>query len=350
MKTKTTLFLLHFIFIVKINFAGVSCGTHARGMYVDCMANIITEHSNGNSSPWIKLINYAHHNCFSYVALFGLDQGIMGNATLENVLSDMVNVFHNAGISVGAVGSSSTFFNDNFMREPHWTDPIDYYQYAQYFSTDQINVLRSITNPDNNSSFSTKATAEIAKTHLRTFIDYNSTHSGKIDVLSLEYEYWNLPDNSTNPTTCDRKAEYQNHKNILTAMQIIKSGSAYPLIVEDYLADFNNTLLTTPGTCQVTETTQVDELDWLEDRILLTTYNAYTTNLFTRNCKRLQLIGTYGKTGSEIWPLFSAETYATATPSYPWVQNFCNANPGYPWESFLGGFLMNNSTNGLEIV
>lgn len=127
MKTKTTLFLLHFIFIVKINFAGVSCGTHARGMYVDCMANIITEHSNGNSSPWIKLINYAHHNCFSYVALFGLDQGIMGNATLENVLSDMVNVFHNAGISVGAVGSSSTFFNDNFMREPHWTDPIDYY-------------------------------------------------------------------------------------------------------------------------------------------------------------------------------------------------------------------------------
>lgn len=152
-------------------------------------------------------------------------------------------------------------------------------------------MLKSITNVNPESSFSVKATAEIAKFQLHTFVDYNSTHAGKIDVLSLEYEYWNLPDNSTNPTTCDRAAEYQNHKNILTAMQIIKDNSTYPLLVEDYLADFSNTLLTASGPCQVTETTQVEELDWLSDRILLTTYNAYTANLFTRNCKRLQLLG-----------------------------------------------------------
>lgn len=57
------------------------------------MVDIINEQNNGNSGPWLKLINYAHHNCMSYVALFGLDQGVMGNATLENVLSDMVVVF-----------------------------------------------------------------------------------------------------------------------------------------------------------------------------------------------------------------------------------------------------------------
>lgn len=104
-----TILLLSFLLISKITFAGVSCGTHDRGMYVDCMVDIINEQNNGNSGPWLKLINYAHHNCMSYVALFGLDQGVMGNATLENVLSDMVVVFHNAGIKVGAVGSASTF-------------------------------------------------------------------------------------------------------------------------------------------------------------------------------------------------------------------------------------------------
>ncbi|MBK6989137.1 MAG: T9SS type A sorting domain-containing protein [Bacteroidetes bacterium] len=345
-----TILLLSFLLISKITFAGVSCGTHDRVMYVDCMVDIINEQNNGNSGPWLKLINYAHHNCMSYVALFGLDQGVMGNATLENVLSDMVVVFHNAGIKVGAVGSASTFFNDNFRSMPHWTDPIDYSKYSEYFSTDETNVLKSITNVNPESSFSVKATAEIAKFQLHTFVDYNSTHAGKIDVLSLEYEYWNLPDNSTNPTTCDRAAEYQNHKNILTAMQIIKDNSTYPLLVEDYLADFSNTLLTASGPCQVTETTQVEELDWLSDRILLTTYNAYTANLFTRNCKRLQLLGSDTKSNTEIWPLFSAETNATITPSYPWVQNFCNAQPGNAWGGFLGGFLMGSPSNGLGKV
>ena len=345
-----TILLLSFLLISKITFAGVSCGTHDRGMYVDCMVDIINEQNNGNSGPWLKLINYAHHNCMSYVALFGLDQGVMGNATLENVLSDMVVVFHNAGIKVGAVGSASTFFNDNFRSMPHWTDPIDYSKYSEYFSTDETNVLKSITNVNPESSFSVKATAEIAKFQLHTFVDYNSTHAGKIDVLSLEYEYWNLPDNSTNPTTCDRAAEYQNHKNILTAMQIIKDNSTYPLLVEDYLADFSNTLLTASGPCQVTETTQVEELDWLSDRILLTTYNAYTANLFTRNCKRLQLLGSDTKSNTEIWPLFSAETNATITPSYPWVQNFCNAQPGNAWGGFLGGFLIGSPSNGLGKV
>ncbi len=345
-----TLLLLSFLFISNITFAGVSCGTHARGMYVDCMVDIITEANNGNGDPWTKLINYAHHNCFTYVALFGLDQGIMGNAALENVLSDMVNVFHNAGIKVGAVGSSSSFFNDNFMREPHWTNPVDYDKYSTYFNTDQINTLRNITNPDSGSSFSLKVRAEIVKFQLHTVFDYNSTHTGKIDVLSLEYEYWNLPANSTFPNTCQREAHYIIHKDILNAMQILKNASAYSLIVEDYLADFNNFLLTSPGPCQVTEATQVEELDWLSDRILLTTYNAYPFNLFTRNCKRLKLLGTDNKTGTEIWPLFSAETNATFNPAYPWVQNFCNAQPGNPWEPFLGSYLMANPSNGLEKV
>lgn len=299
MKTKTIL-LLFILFFTKSTFAGVSCGAHERGMYVDCMVDIITEQNNGNSGPWIKLINYAHHNCMSYVALFGLDQGILGNPALENILSDMVVTFHNAGIKVGAVGSSSTFFNDNFRRMPHWTDPIDYSKYGEYFNADEINVLSPITNVDRESNFSTKVTAEIAKFHIHTFIDYNSNHLGKIDVLSLEYEYWNLPDNSTNPTTCDRQAEYQNHKNILTVMQTVKNNSVYPLIVEDYLADFSNALLTAAGPCQVTETTQVEELDWLTDRVLLTSYNAYTSNLFTRNCKRLQLLGSDTKSNTEI--------------------------------------------------
>ncbi|MBK6989145.1 MAG: hypothetical protein IPH33_13490 [Bacteroidetes bacterium] len=69
----------------------------------------------------------------SYVALpFG--SRVMGNATLENVLSDMVVVFHNAGIKVALVGAS-TFLMTTPLGLIH-------VNIRGYFSTDETNVLQ----------------------------------------------------------------------------------------------------------------------------------------------------------------------------------------------------------------
>jgi hypothetical protein len=338
-------------------------------MYVDCAGDYIIEAYNGNTYHLDRLLDFAQSACFTHISLYRLDLlDILSDPNLALLLSDFINDCHSANITVGAVGSDSAFYTENFVSDPTWTPDYDFCANPEFFTGDQIAYLEPIVNPKGDRSsqdlYDKFVEAEIAKFYLRTGVDYNAYHTGKFDVLSLEIEYW-----GRSPSPFVAYIKYSRFINLLKLMNTIKDLSKnilnIPLIIEAEVGHLDNNKLVlyevSPGV-YVTPQYQAEEIDSLTDRILLISYRYYPNNLFSKSCEWINLFGQTNKANTVIWPLLSAEAFTGDTNTGAatnvwdssvvnhWYQQNCNTVGGIPWNNYLGDYLIENAPDGLTLA
>ncbi|HQW22623.1 MAG TPA: T9SS type A sorting domain-containing protein [Bacteroidia bacterium] len=314
-----------------------------RGMYVDCFDCIIADIENGNPLGLEnELFNYCDSRCIKYIALFRLDQGgsclpggVIGDPVHEATLSQLILDLKARipGMTVGAVGSSKNWFYGNFTPNL----PVRYFDEKAkceapiVFSNDALSrIMNPVPDEMNELTFiASELTKFFGRTAMYNSTDYNGSHAGKIDVFSVEYEYWDQSASSN--------SQYLNYLSIIQALKSISCKSQYHETIETELKLKNLQSTGCPSCPSAYD--QAQAIDKYLDRILLVDYRHVLTDLFTgtsagsTHCAGLYLLGDKhtGKQ-SHVWPLFSAE-YPTSLGGSSWqtcephgISTGCNAN------------------------
>jgi hypothetical protein len=318
--------------LICISFCTLAKDPNRRGLFVDGFiiyyANHTVDSANsilGNTSREDSLLNYCKHNHVEYICLYNLYPAIAGsttqyNTTYRGYLSCFIeNAKTNYCIlQVGAAGETPQFFDDvdsNYTLIVSPPEEIgDQFRNSEFYYSG-LDIVENEYSADDPIALK----AEMMKYYIRIqkynldvasgAIGEGDCH-GDIDVLTLEQEFWNLP---IGGTATDHSWNFDTvHVDILNAMASMRDfnnadTSNNPLMTEDYIGKFHNDT--------IADSLQIDTLDDLVDRILLTFYIGWTsgasydypTEFFTTNQPwqedRLVQFGQNQKQ-TIIWPLF----------------------------------------------
>lgn len=250
-----------------------------RGLYVDCVNDLIQDMKNGNFSSEQALQNYVSANFIDQLVLFGLDNSVVvGNPNLEPTLklflSDMRAMF--PGIQLGAAASSKNFLND--------TDPFLLSSVVHEFCEDGpqgktvIEIEDLMNHPH---SARERQEAEMLKSvgRLSAFSGDNKgvqstewevpeTCLQGFDFLFIEVEYW------TGATVVDKNLAYNNLKDCLYLGQKLKCKFN---CLRNIDAEFNPRDIAAYNGPQgnysaLSRTTQIKQCDALMDQVMLVNY------------------------------------------------------------------------------
>jgi hypothetical protein len=352
-----------------------------RGIYVECADNIVFDMAAGNFTSRDALKQFLLDRQMKYAALFGIDHsnahpnGVLGDAALENQLSDLIVYLKQnvPGLTIGVV-----------VSEKDYPSTIQYYNWGWFPlptscggpSISQEYVM-PIVNPGTSASYSRKKLAMMARSCMN-ILYYNSGsassgfgtlaagiptgHSGKIDYISIEKEYWQSPDEITLNGPKYFSQAWLNFKTLLDLADKVSSYTCNLIKTEVYLKIVDYTQptqvafqsisypncakpggpsttwaqVTTPSNFP-TGTQQASYIDPRADRILLVDYKtefsatnwAWVDEHVDAHCGNLTLVGASNPSNSVVWPLFSVEKDG-------W-QIDCNLP--LTQSTFLGGYL-----------
>ena len=363
---------LYYVCVYSITSDPPPSGTE-RGMYVDCANDIIYELRAGNTTKRDELYAFMLDRHITYVALFSLDTGspsIIEDPALQDVLSDFIDFLKTniPGLEVGMVISSNS---DN---DPYKIELYDYgrpnFRCVPYGGNEHERIT-NIFNPSPDSDEDTKKLALMARAalHVKCYNDgageesinirfnqahFPGPHSGKIDWISVEREYWHISDADPVSGTQSFPKAYQNYIDLLWACKIVCCQTNYQLKLETELSiiDYPKCIPVDPFWPNAdvlgfpSGQAQADEIDLLVDRILMVDYFRFVQTIFDRQCHNFYFMGnstTNPYRRSRIWPLFSVE--------FPEIgQVRCNGNATGCSEAFLGYFLLPPAQPPLTLV
>ena len=337
MKSNLHLFLIALILISYSAFSQqahqhqappINSGSFSRGMFVDCMNEIIADVRNGSPlAQYDQLKTYIRDNYISFIELSDLDHNkVIGNPALEKVLRkillDLKNTFPH--LKIGVVGKEYDYQNaTGRIKVSDYLNP-NCQQNNGIYSAKQLDSLANIysNNDELQRSETLKFFLRVMKISSNFKLNSNTITGSLIDVLYVDDPYWN--DATTTPFS-DIKTRFDLYCNTLQYLQIMKC--MFPSIVIE--SEFQPTDLFWANGWTATD--QIEQADKLIDRMMIPFYtDPYNSNsAFEVNCKLLHLLSDrFSKNGSRYYVGFSAQSN---------TYNFCNSQ-NTP-EEHLGKYL-----------
>lgn len=354
---KKSLFLL-FLAPVNLLFAQVyHPGPHAqkhelpRGAYIACVDDISADMAAGSNRKFLELVQTISEHKLEFLAFYGLHHIIDNNpqdnaeeTQLRLIISGLRNRFPN--IQIGAVGGgiqdpsagkiSAQHFEElqtgNFIFSPV-SDEACPNEFYTGLSANKLNRILNPINPNPQERYQ----AEVLKFFARvaSFYGFNAIESrpnlshergksqaaGKhfFDHLVLEDEWWwrNGP----------VRENLNDHEDLLRAMRsILHLSHACEAKVITYESIQHDPSGITPMQDQALE------LAALADRVLVTHYFKCVPNTLERYCEVIEAWGANAVTGTEYWPLFSAEDQSAKVA--------CSRfDPTKAWNDFWGDWM-----------
>mgnify|MGYP006929322321 CR=1 FL=1 len=193
------------------------------------------------------------------------------------------------------------------------TSPNTLCKKAPIFSTNRVsdtllffeNYLNQIMNPGDSASEREIMVSEYVKTAARiimptykqsangvTLVNPVRAHpvSNKINIISVEHEYWNWNDtNIFNPLYNNVRDAFEDHMDILEAIELLICIGNRPLLLEDYakVDTESNTDTITNFTYTVTRQEAADRIDELVDIVTLVEFGETPFEAVDRLCSEL---------------------------------------------------------------
>ncbi len=252
-------FVLLFLLLSTAAFSQFPAITPVRGMYVNKFNHIL-----GNAAAEDSLLNYAGSKRITYLTLYDLHRGIIGNSAKEQQLSNFIVKAKLSGTitNIGAALESHALAG-RIQHGP--TEPI----------VCLPNVFSILTGMVDSTLFDDAA----------SLFCFNQLHVGKFDWINIEYEYWLVNDT-------ERDSAFAIYINTLKAVRKIAQKSIPAIKIEAYLGWPN--------------ANEVGEIDPLLDRVLLHAYRTSPNSTYAYNRTRLSYFAADNKL-THFLPIFSAE-------------------------------------------
>ncbi len=341
MKKQIAISIIAFFAFIQINAQAIQ-----RGMYVD---NFYTVNVNSLAVPaWTilgdqtkenTLLSYAQTHNFTYLALYDLEKifdptiNAANGGDLQNLLAAFIAKAKSTyGVQeIGAVGQfvmPRTIFHYNWGFDPSIICTLG--------GIDPKKPLPMLEQPDEKKWSPTIAYTNFNSNVYNFNLEFANKPGGryngpaKIDVVSIEWEFWGLPQGYA---AAEGAREW---KIITNNMQCLNLSAPTPTIIETEMGLLDPlNLYYLP---QYTEQDIANIIDNSADRILLVSYTDNIAGLEPRDESSLLLYDNNAKP-TIFCPLFSAEA-----PSFT-----CNSTyQTCPWNSFLGTWLLTNSLTAAE--
>lgn len=288
MKTKTLLACC-ILFYTSIFSQSTAPALSNRGMYVNqAYDNIISK-----PELWTNFFLYCKNNGFTYLNLYG----VSGAGTAYPLNTD-----NNA---IDRVNADKAIILSNFIRT------------SKMYGIEEIGVpVGSVQKTDATVQYDDRGYVTLAQIVSTGVVQYNrsSIYPGKINLLTLEDEWWNDP--------VDPSARWTNvTKPIIQSMGDARSQfPANFLRTEVYMGFFDNDT--------ISDSLQVAFLEQNINRFLLHHYTKYLSDFMrTSYLDRYLVIGKYASKKMEIWPIFSSQYVPCSGSDYQ--GNIMTTNPTY---------------------
>ena len=303
-------------------------GSFTRGMFVDCMNEIITDVRNGNPlAQYDQLKTYINDNYISFIELSDLDHNkVIGNPTLEKtfrkILLDLKNTFPN--LKIGVVGKEYDYQNATGRIKVSDYLSQNCQQNNGIYTIQQLDSFVNIysNNDELQRSETLKFFMRLMKISSNFKLYSNTYTSPLIDFFYVDNPYWK--DATTTPFS-EIKTKFDLYCNTLQYLQIVKC--MFPSIIIE--SEFQPTDLFWANGWTATD--QIEKADQLIDRMMIPFYtDPYNSNTaFDVNCKLLHLLSDrFSKNASRYYVGFSAQSNSFS---------FCNSQ-NVP-EEHLGKYL-----------
>lgn len=228
-----------------------------RGMYVNQFHKIL-----GNTAKEDSLLNYARTKKINYFTFYNLHQDIIGNSAKEDQLSDFIT---RAKLTAGVLEVGAA------LESPVMAGPV---------SSGNSVPLLCLPNALPNGLLDSTLLGDVSG-----LFCFNQLHTGKIDRINIEHEYWLAPDDK-------RDSVFDVYINTLKAVRKI-AGQALPALkIEAYL-----------GWPTLAE---VQRIDPLLDRVLIHAYRKTPNDTYAYTRTRLSYFADDRKT-THFLPIFNTE-------------------------------------------
>jgi hypothetical protein len=293
-----------------------------RSLSVDCADAIVNDMCNGSQTGLESdLLDYISDNYIGYVVLRDLENSnVFGNPVLENLLHRLLFDIRqiDPNIQVGLCGSSSAIFQSGFVIDPQLLTKPCLGEMLIAYSKLSFNqpAIPDLSNKLAIISFFLKVmrfedNAELVASTKRC--------QNNFDALYLDFPYWN-----TTTSMQDMQTRFQDFKDILNVMRIVKCHS---VCLRNIDAEFlPSDLFLLQGWTAID---QITDADTLIDRVVLPAYTNDASGVFDMSCKMMHFLSDrFSKTGTKILIKLNAES-----------QNFTYCNSSVQSQNYLGDYL-----------